>query len=457
MRNLSMAVAASALLLVSAADGHAALPNDVEVVNVHPTDTFPQILEYMQAPGDSSRYFAVLQTGQVRVVDDAEVLSAPFIDLGARTISNGEQGLLGMAFHPDFEENGLFYLSYTAGSTRPAGTNFGDSIVAEFAVTEDPNVAEALEQRIILTIHQDFSNHNGGHIAFGPDGYLYIGVGDGGSGGDPCNRSQTLDPRELSTSPPACNNPSPLPISAALLGSMLRIDVDSTTPPGANNLCAARTDGSAEYAVPVDNPFLIRPGDVFTDRFEEIETAPPSRLEGNCAEIWGYGLRNPWRYSFDQLTGDLWVADVGQNTREEVNLVPAGDGGGLNYGWKCFEGTSTFQSSSYCSGIDHFAPIMEYNTTSTNCSITGGYRYRGPVVSLQGLYLFADFCSRRLFVAAEDSPNNWSFAQGPIVGTGSSWSAGVSSFGQDHSGNIYILQRNGAVWRLEGDQDGTAD
>ena len=400
-----------------------ALPDDVEIVNVHPTDTFPQILDYLQAPDDTDRFFAVRQSGEIHVIEGGAIAETPFISINSLISTGGEQGLLGLAFHPDFATNGLFYLNYTVA-------NPNQTIVAEFSVSADPNIANPTPERVIISIHQDFTNHNGGNIKFGPDGFLYIGMGDGGSGGDPCDRAQTLHPDDLDTGPLACLN-SP-PDSAALLGAMLRLDINNTTPAGANNLCGANTDGSANFAIPGDNPF--------------VDNAAA------CDEIWGYGLRNPWRWSFDRDTGDLWIADVGQNLREEVNLEPAASSGGLNYGWKCFEGTSTFHTSTHCSGIDHTPPIMEYNISGVpECAITGGYRYRGPVDSLQGLYLFADFCTRQLFVASDNG--GWSFAPDQIIGSGGSgdFNAGVSSFGEDRDGNVYVMQRSGEVWLFQGD------
>jgi len=418
----------AALMLFVSVNVYSALPEDVDIVNVHPTNTFPEILDYLQAPDDTDRFFAVRQSGQVHVIEDGTIAPTLFLNMGNLISTGGERGLLGLAFHPDFATNGLFYLNYTAGSNRPAGVAEGDTIVAEFSVSADENVANPAPQRIIISVHQDFTNHNGGNIKFGPDGMLYIGMGDGGSGGDPCDRSQTLHPDHLVTAGIQCTN-SP-PDSAALLGKMLRLDVDSTTPAGTNNLCGSAGNGSANYAIPNDNPFASN--------------------QSFCAEIWTYGLRNPWRWSFDRDTGDMWIADVGQNLREEVNLEPAASSGGLNYGWKCFEGSSAFHTSSHCSGIDHTPPILEYNISGTaECAITGGYRYRGPVNSLQGLYLFADFCSRRLFVAS--ASGGWSFVPDQIIGSGSGWAAGVSSFGEDRDGNVYVMQRNGAVWMFEGD------
>ncbi len=404
-----------------------ALPEDVEIVNVHPTNTFPLILDYVQAPDGTNRFFAVRQTGEIHVVEGGAPLPTLFLDMGNLiTSAGGEQGLLGLAFHPDFASNGLFYLNYTAGSNRPPGVNPGDTIVAEFSVSADPNVANPTPERIIISIHQDFSNHNGGNIKFGPDGLLYIGMGDGGGGGDLCNRSQTLHPDDLETEPTNCLNTPP--DSAALLGKMLRLDIGNTTPAGSNNLCGAAGDGSANYAIPNNNPFS---GDASA-----------------CGEIWSYGLRNPWRWSFDRATGDLWIADVGEAHWEEVNLEPASSDGGRNYGWRICEASYLTGTSTPCNLPGSILPELEYSISGTSeCAITGGYRYRGPVESLQGLYLFADFCTRQLFVAGNDG--GWDFVPDQIIGSGAG--SGVSSFGEDRDGNVYVMQRSGEVWLFQGE------
>jgi len=268
------------------------------------------------APGDRSRLFIIEKPGRIRVVENGTLLATPFLDISGPVNDNGnEQGLLSMAFDPDYQQNGIFYVDYTGGSGA------GYSVIARYHVTADPNVADANSGQTIMTLTQPYTNHNGGQINFGPDGYLYIGFGDGGLGDDPSNAGQRLN---------------------TWLAKLLRIDVSS----------------ALTYTVPPDNPFVGNP-----------DALP---------EIWDQGLRNPWRWSFDRLTGDLWIGDVGQNQWEEVDLEPAGSSGGINYGWKCKEGTHNYLWSAQCDGVTFTDPVNEYSH-SDGCAITGGYAYRGCV------------------------------------------------------------------------------
>jgi glucose/arabinose dehydrogenase len=320
--------------------------------------------------GDGTgRVFVVEQTGAVRVVVDDELAAEPFLDISNLVIAGGEQGLLGLAFHPDYATNGRFFVDYT--------DTFGNTVVAEYRVSEsDESRADAGSARILLTIDQPFANHNGGALAFGLDGYLYIATGDGGSAGDPLGNGQDL---------------------GSLLGKLLRIDVGTG-------------EGSA-YSIPPDNPFVDRSG------------ARP--------EIWAFGLRNPWRFSFDEPAGTLWIADVGQDELEEVNRVSA-DSGGLDYGWNAMEGPLCFQPPEGCKRSGRVRPLTWYSH-SEGCSVTGGYVYRGRMFPLlRGVYLFSDYCSGTIWgVKASGSGS-----RPPTVlsGTGRS----VSSFGVDEDGEIYI-------------------
>lgn len=262
--------------------------------------------------GDGSgRLFIVEQTGHIRIHDGTQVRSTAFLDVSSLITCCGERGLLGLAFHPDYAANGLFYVHYT--------NTAGNTAIAHYRVSADPNVADPASAQVLLTVTQPFTNHKGGQLAFGPDGFLYIALGDGGSGGDPGNRAQDL---------------------TTLLGKILRLDVDGAFP----------------YAIPATNPFRT--------------------TQGARPEIWALGLRNPWRFSFDRQTGDLFIADVGQSAREEVNFQPAASAGGENYGWRRMEGTLCFDPSSGCNDESLTLPILEYDH-SLGCSITGGYRYRG--------------------------------------------------------------------------------
>ncbi|MBI2197015.1 MAG: PQQ-dependent sugar dehydrogenase, partial [Candidatus Rokubacteria bacterium] len=353
----------------------------------------PNPLGIANAGDGSGRLFIVLQGGQILIHDGATVLPDEFLDITGLVTCCGERGLLGLAFHPDYASNGYFYVNYinTGGST----------VIARYtAAPPNSNVADPTSAKIILTIAQpSFTNHKGGQLQFGSDGYLYIATGDGGGAGDPNNRAQTLgDP----------------------LGKLLRIDVN------------VPEDGPA-YAVPPTNPFVDTPG------------ARP--------EIWALGLRNPWRFTFDRLTGDLFIADVGQNVREEVNYQPAGSAGGQNYGWRLMEGSLCFNPSTNCDDGDPVLtlPVLEYDH-SLGCSITGGYRYRGTQMpSLTGAYFYADFCSGRIWGGTQTGPT--SFTTTLLLDT----ALNISTFGEDEAGELYLThldETNGAVYRIVAPADG---
>ncbi len=336
--------------------------------------------------GDGSgRLFLTLQAGQILIYDGTQVLSTPFLDISALVSCCGERGLLSVAFHPDYEHNGFFYVNYT--------NTLGDTVIARYTVSADPNVADPNSALILLTIAQPFANHNGGQLQFGPDGYLYIGMGDGGSGGDPQNNAQ---------------NP------GVLLGKLLRIDVDHGTP----------------YSIPPDNPFVDNP---------EVRD-----------EIWALGLRNPWRFSFDRLTGDLFIGDVGQNDWEEVDFQPANSAGGENYGWRLMEGNHCFNPPVNCNNGSLILPILEYSH-SLGCSITGGYRYRGTRnPQFYGTYFYGDYCAGRIWGATGDENGQWTTTE--LLDTDFS----ISTFGEDEAGEIYLAHlatNNGAIYRLVGNLD----
>ncbi len=332
--------------------------------------------------GDGSgRLFIALQNGQIIIYDGTQVLPTPFLNIESLVSCCGEQGLLSVAFHPNYANNGFFYVNYT-------NTN-GDTVIASYTVSADPNVADPNSSVILLTITQPFSNHNGGQLQFGTDGYLYIGMGDGGSGGDPQNNAQNLE---------------------VLLGKMLRIDVDSGIP----------------FTIPPDNPFV----------------GNPSARD----EIWAFGLRNPWRFSFDRLTGDLFIPDVGQEDWEEVNFQLSGGSGGENYGWRMMEGNHCFNPTTNCNDGTLTLPILEYDH-SLGCSITGGFRYRGNMnLQLSGTYIYGDFCSGRIWGATEDDNGVWTTTE--LLDT----NFDISAFGEDEASEIYFSHystSDGAIYRLD--------
>jgi glucose/arabinose dehydrogenase len=329
--------------------------------------------------GDGSgRLFIIEQGGVVRVLEDGLVSSTPFLDIRDRVGSRGnEQGLLGLAFHPQYSQNGYFYVNYTDQQ--------GDTMIARFQVTaDDPDLADPGSEKRLLFVDQPFANHNGGVLAFGPDGYLYVGLGDGGSAGDPLGNGQSL---------------------TSLLGKILRLDVNFGDP----------------YSWPPDNPFSL--------------------TGGGLPEIWAYGLRNPWRFSFDRLTGDLYIGDVGQNQWEEIDFLPAGSPGGANFGWSFLEGSRPYQGA-LPAGLSLVPPVAEYGH-DLGCSVTGGVVYRGSrLPDWQGVYLYGDFCTGIVWGLKRDGQGNWQQAR-LFAQQGS-----ISSFGEDEAGEVYLVDHNGSVYQL---------
>jgi glucose/arabinose dehydrogenase len=332
---------------------------------------------HLTAPAGDSRLFVVEQEGRIRIVRDGTLLARPFLDITPAVRSGGEQGLLSVAFDPAYASNGFFYVNYTDRS--------GDTRIERYRVSSDPDLADAASAKLILAIDQPYANHNGGLVVFGPDDMLYIGMGDGGNGGDPHNNGQDR---------------------GTLLGDLLRIDVRAGDP----------------YGIPADNPFTQDPG------------ARP--------EIWAYGLRNPWRFSFDPPSGLLFIADVGQNRWEEINAIPASTAG-ANYGWRTMEGRHCFNPAS-CNPSGLVLPVHEY-AHPDGCSITGGHVYRGArLTGLQGHYFYADYC--------DGSVRSFRVEDGRAVDH-RDWALGslgqISSFGLDSAGELYIVSHNGRVYRLD--------
>jgi len=328
----------------------------------------------LQHVGDE-RLFVVDQRGLIWIIEDGEMLPEPFLDIQEWVNdTHHEQGLLGLAFHPNYVENGRFFVNYT--------DTFGNTVISRFEVSPERNLADRNSLRVILRFDQPYANHNGGGMAFGPDGHLFIAIGDGGSINDPEGNGQNLD---------------------TYLGKLLRLDVDSADP----------------YATPADNPYAAG---------------------GGLPEIWAYGLRNPWRFAFDQLTGDLYISDVGQDDWEEINFQPSGTPGGVNYGWNIREGSHPFAGDT-TEGLTE--PVAEYDH-NLGYSVIGGVVVRDPSLpEWQGVYLYGDYGSGRIWGLVRDAGGNWESAV--LFET----DFNISSFGQDVDGQVYLLDHGGVIYRLE--------
>jgi glucose/arabinose dehydrogenase len=323
-------------------------------------------VDIQPANDGSGRLFIIEKNGKIRVFEKGQLLDAPFLDITDRVNEGGnEMGLLGLAFHPDFENNGFFYVNYTGAG--------GHTRISRFQASG--NSADKNSETVMLLVEQPFQNHNGGALAFGPDGYLYVALGDGGKAGDPFKNGQN---------------------TASLLGKILRLDVNSGNP----------------YSIPADNPF--------------------------GTEVWAYGLRNPWRISFDRLTGDLWIGDVGQNEWEEVDYLPVSWGAGANFGWSVMEGSHAYDSEPQ-SGM--LLPAAEYSHAEGGCSVTGGYVYSGAMPEWNGIYLYGDYCSGKVWALILVNGQWQSQVMFETGGT-------ITTFGQDESGEIYLASDNGNVYLL---------
>jgi glucose/arabinose dehydrogenase len=326
--------------------------------------------------GDS-RLFIVEQGGIIKILNsDGTTNPNPFLNIIGQVSTGGEQGLLGLAFHPNYASNGFFYTNHTNLA--------GNTVITKYSVDlANPNLANASSGTILLTIAQPYTNHNGGTLKFGPDGYLYIGMGDGGSGGDPQNRAQNTN---------------------ELLGKMLRIDVNSGVP----------------YSIPADNPYIGTAG---------------------ADEIWAIGLRNPWKFSFDKKLGNLWIADVGQNEIEEINVAAASQSG-LNYGWRCYEGDVAYNTAGCPSQASMKFPLNTINHSTGACSVTGGYVYNGAAYpNFKGLYFFTDYCNPQIGMLTSNGTVTYS-----MVFSGNNF----STFGEDSNGELYIAAlNNGSIYKIK--------
>lgn len=328
---------------------------------------------------NDKRLFVTERDGAIKIINASGVVEPkPFLDISAKVLSEGEMGLLSLAFHPNYDQNGQFYVNYIDKNQN--------TVIVSYKVSAEANVADAASEKVLLTFKQPYKNHNGGDLVFGRDGYLYIASGDGGSGGDPENRAQDKN---------------------SLFGKILRIDVDKGDP----------------YAVPPTNPFVGQAG------------AKP--------EVWAYGLRNPWRISFDTSNGDLYIADVGQGEIEEVNVQSASSKGGENYGWRCFEGNRSYAPAGCKAASEYTAPVLEYGHEEGRCSITGGYVYRGTQSpALDGKYFYGDYCNGQLFYTSSgDKWANISVAKTPYA---------ISAFGRGSDGELYFADfKTGSIYHLQ--------
>lgn len=327
----------------------------------------------------TGRLFVVEQTGKIKIYVNGAVLATPFLSIGSQVSKGYEQGLLGLAFHPNYTSNRKLYVNFTDVN--------GDTVIREYrASSTNPNVVATSTARTILKVGQPYANHNGGMLAFGPDGYLYIGLGDGGSSGDPGNRAQNKD---------------------TLLGKILRIDINHTR-------------SGHNYTWPSSNPFVGHPG---------------------RNEIWQIGARNPWRFSFDRANGNLWIGDVGQNKYEEIDRAvktSSGAGRGINWGWRVMEGFHCYNPSTGCSTSGKTKPVLEYNHDAGRCSVTGGYVYRGKLIpALVGSYVFGDFCSGEIWYVSSTAAS----PAGEKLLLDSDLT--ISSFGENASGELYVLDHDG--------------
>ncbi|KAF0220839.1 MAG: glucose/sorbosone dehydrogenase-like [Geobacteraceae bacterium] len=371
----------SCLLLVSCSSGTA--PPSSPVASVFPAITLTRVFSGFTQPthithaGDGSgRIFVVEKKGTIRIVRNGTVQGAPFLNITGLVRSTGsEQGLFSVAFPPGFAAKRHFYIDYTGR------TGIGDTVLARHPLTANPDVADSAGGAVLLNVVQPFENHNGGQLAFGANGFLYVSLGDGGSGGDPFNNGQNL---------------------GVFLGKILRIDVES---------------GVSPYAIPAGNPF--------------------------GSEIWAFGLRNPWRFSFDRATDDLYIADVGQDQFEEVNFQPAASRGGENYGWNIMEGLHCFNSPA-CSQAGLTLPVAEYIHDGANCSVTGGFVYRGAQYpALQGVYLYADLCSGRIWGLRR----NGAVWENRLLLT---TTLQITTFGEDEAGNLYLADfGSGDIYKID--------
>jgi len=393
-----------------------------------------QPIAFAQPNDGSGRLFVVSRAGGIYIhrLNTNTTDVTPLLTVPVSTSS--EQGLLGIALHPNFASNGKFYVQHTRAA---GGTNIGssaDQLTVEYTASPPTsNVVDPMTRRVLVTIGDMAGNHNGGGLHFGPDGYLYISMGDGGPQNNPHGFAQCLWRKPADFTPANCSPGTPP--NYALLGKILRIDVDGTTDNASAEMCGTATGETAQYRIPASNPHV--------------------GTTNTCDEIYHTGLRNPFRFSFDRVAGDMLIGDVGQGTWEEVDLIPAG-AGAQNLGWSVCEGRQTFPGGAAESCAFGMLPILNYNhgavsPASSKCSITGGYRYRGPITEFRGMIVYADYCSREIFFGKPDviAPSGFSatrWATGPTAPILAA--AGPIGFGEDAEGNLYLATQTGGAFRF---------
>jgi glucose/arabinose dehydrogenase len=403
------------------------IPADLALQNIGASGV-AQPIAFAQPNDGSGRFFIVSRTGNIHIYRNGAVEPTPFLTVPVSTSS--EQGLLGMALHPQFASNGKFYVQHSRANG--GGANLGaaqDQLTVEYTANgPNPDVVPPATRRVIMTIGDMADNHNGGGIHFGPDGYLYVSMGDGGPQNDPHGFGQCLWRKPLDNTPGNCA--SGAGTNYALLGKILRIDVDNTTASATAEMCGTATGQPANYAIPADNPHV--------------------GTSNTCNEIYHHGMRNPFRFSFDRSNGDMLIGDVGQGTWEEVTLVPSGMGP-QNLGWRTCEGRQLRGSTTVDSCNFGFLPILDYRHTGGRCSITGGYRYRGPIAAFNGMIIYADYCTSEMFFGKPDAGSSSGFSavrwENP-PGTPVTTAGSPIGFGEDLDGNVYVGSQGGQVYRF---------
>ncbi|MGA8279160.1 MAG: PQQ-dependent sugar dehydrogenase [Rhodanobacteraceae bacterium] len=391
--------------------------------------TFAQPIA-VRAPNDGSgRVFIIERCSDIRIVENGQLLSTPFLSIAPSC--GGEQGILGLAFDPDFANNGTFYVTYTAPASDPRIGADPDQVLARYTVSPPNGDVANPTGEVILRVPDIASNHNGGDVHFGADGYIYWSMGDGGVQGDPNGFAQCTGRKKADQNPASCHDTSGSGPNYYLMGKIIRLDVHATTASAPGNFCGSTPGASAPYAVPPGNPF-----------------ADDGAHPDDCAEIFNWGLRNPFRFSFDRQTGDMLIGDVGQSAWEEIDYQPAGSVG-QNFQWNVCEGFHTYPGGGTpCAGPpDSVPPKLNYSH-SVGCAVIGGYRYRGPVTPLDGQYLFSDSCSGEIYVVANPDPALSPWTYETLQGTPA---MSPYSFGEDADGNLYVAAGGGQVYRFASD------